>query len=1458
MVPTSKHKYTNTGTAGSKHSYGRMKSLTDSSSKRKSKEFTFARPNAEFTPVKTVPLAAKVPAKNSFHTGASKLNNGIGVTVSNTPAANRMFTSKTNSESVRVTHESMNLGHSRPNYEHSFNINVPDAAEFRPDASSLNNEFEPVRNMKSHHLNSFTHQSSENNKGNEIMLEKSKHENFRNEEVKNFNEVSHNKDEFEAKQKVISFAGKGNVNNEKENGRKIDSSVIDKFENEKALKTSSRLNEEDSEFEIAGHQNSDSDNFESKQSFVTSSNHKNQNLESEMANDQQNYHGNQLRNTNGEMGVQSTSKVHKTENEVSNNHHNYFTQNNQHQTSPLAKFTNHKNNNNNNNNKIEISRLASQHPTTSHFVPKATPKKGLPLENDDAPSKLVSPCGPNSRDFEDCVPTKGMSFKQGEQSLNHHNNHAETGTNMMLAASEHISNNHFRHKGTEATGLSSQNNPNHHFDDKEAGSKGVSFKAGRQNSNPHFDDKEANSKGMSFHAGKQNANFNKEAESKGMAVNEPSKVVHPSFEDGVDSNSDLDHGSSGTHSASHPSPQSSHKDRTESLASEPSAHFKNNHEHMHGKENFQNSENHEGKAFMKQPNHVNKHFEKQAVSADTKDGKGEGPKVLNGGQGERPKANHEESSYIDLQDKLALEAEATSSVSAVKSNTGYLAGLNAGLGLGDASDPAMYEEPTGKIPIDTTADAADHALQDIAGPGVELPSAEESAGLNLSSLEDEAAKIETAAAAKENVEAGGNGGTGQSVEAGGNAVAAGSAAAMRNMEAGGNAGTGGNVDAEENVNIEGNEPEDRLVKSEKLQDAGIEYDVSQVLKQQHKLPSVVMDEYRYDSPEAVNVGSFVTGGIDEIGEKMGKIASKGSVHQKMTKSSEKGKIVAKARRKQESDKGRFEGNKIQEMKQNSRFSGSDNKVGNSKTIQNSSPKALASSTKLSNQKSSAPEKQSQGNKSTSSVHSFDRHAATFVANKVVKTPVGNSQTVGTSTKGNQNMNPKDVHMPVSGINTVSTFTRENKPIKTQASFQAGFQDAVASFGDDDDDLGQTMKVAATKKGVLASTPTKPVTASNSFMHHFDMQDKDAIEHQSTGSSQENIQSRKDGVLQGGKENKSDGALQRNAPNQNNRGLEGNREGASTQDHGYDTNRTRHFVIDKNNNLVLKPGESTGDITDFEAKNLAMLARQATFGINGLSNIVQEQQGIAGLRSTHEVPLNEKDYQSGVMAWTGSENPGLPSDEEVKTTGDISGQDLVEQFEKPGGFHTGIGEAMPVSDKSEGNPKSSKLQMASGLTEKEKQPGLQGLDPGHLPSKSHSMNLNNLKDSSHGEKQFKDTNSAKENMFVKPAKKQYFVERSDGRKMAFSDDMKLISDENRKELQSEEDSETRSNAEGILFSFLIAISLFWFWLFPQGGWHYMYFGYFGYFGYGDVPSGRVSIFMILVYVFEKLVSAMGHF
>lgn len=459
-------------------------------------------------------------------------------------------------------------------------------------------------------------------------------------------------------------------------------------------------------------------------------------------------------------------------------------------------------------------------------------------------------------------------------------------------------------------------------------------------------------------------------------------------------------------------------------------------------------------------------------------------------------------------------------ISLMKGDAGYLEGLHAAMGFGsDADAKDFYDEPVGRISASNEAYGGIgnvRDLADITGGGPTTLATEGENEMDLNSLREEGSKLEAA------ISSGGTKTPDQSFE-------------------------------------------DSLINSVKHGTADVMFEKN---PEDYKIPSVLIDEYRYDTPENGGGENIYEMADQQMGEKMGKISSgdsklagknRGILISGREKSSSKKKFSAQ---------GTVNNNKVVPGIRNSNY---EHRIED-KIPLNAAYNRLA----------------------------FNNPAV--YANKTV--PKLNGKVPS----------PHEISFAVAekpAIYEDKVAMNRNIPFKSKFGFQSGFQDALSAFGGFDD--GKVMDVTATKKGFLSRMP--PNSGQTSDRH---------VLNTVTGT-------RKDKV--------------------------------------YDTSRTRHFVIDKNRNLILKPGEETGDIADYEAKHLADLTHQATYGINSVANMFKSID-ITGLNSLQKVIPDQKDFQSGVLAWSGPYNPGLPNEEEVKQS-DISGQDLVQNLERPGMFKEGM-------------------------------------------------------------------------------------------------------------------------------------------------------------------------------------------
>ena len=451
---------------------------------------------------------------------------------------------------------------------------------------------------------------------------------------------------------------------------------------------------------------------------------------------------------------------------------------------------------------------------------------------------------------------------------------------------------------------------------------------------------------------------------------------------------------------------------------------------------------------------------------------------------------------------------AVSAIDSLKVDKGYLAGMHAAFGLGSEEDARdFYDEPVGKIAAPDEAYAGIgnvRDLQDVTSVETNMPGAQTDKEMDLNSLREEGSKIE------ESITNFGRKNPDQSFE-------------------------------------------EKLINSVKLGKADVAVEKN---PEDYKVPAVLMDEYRYNTPE--NGGGENMYESDMV-EKLGTISGHG--RDKSTKQKPiKGKVSSDDR------------------KDSNKFAAKSNEK------QPDLSNGLQGEAKIGPGVKGRQEKAPTGKEVNVNMIGDGKHEIGFaISDKVVNQP------------------------DVGQLN-------ENK-LRPHNGFKSGFEDALSALGRFDD--GKIMDVAATKKGILSRVPTYKIYQKQSMKAVNGM--------------------KKDGIQF------SDNRFQ-------------------NDEKSYDTSRTRHFVIDKNHNLVLTPGEETGSIADYESKHLSDLARQATYNVKSVAKMFKGVD-VTGLNSLQKVIPDQNDFQSGVIAWSGPYNPGLPNEEEVKQS-DISGQDLIENLEKP--------------------------------------------------------------------------------------------------------------------------------------------------------------------------------------------------
>ena len=467
------------------------------------------------------------------------------------------------------------------------------------------------------------------------------------------------------------------------------------------------------------------------------------------------------------------------------------------------------------------------------------------------------------------------------------------------------------------------------------------------------------------------------------------------------------------------------------------------------------------------------------------------------------------------------KADAKFSAGSIKTDTGFLTGVNAALSMErNAGAHELYDEPIGTFDSSSKVYAEIGNVQDLqsdANEGNFAPRGRTESQIDLNSLREEGTKIEaslTDADAKNS---------------------------DRNFEEG-------------------------LIKSVTQGKADI---FVQKRPEDYKMPSVLMDEYRYDTPENGRGDNIYESLAEQLGESKAKIPKHGKYLNSRNRSSK--------------EKGSWSRDSQKQMQGTSKGS---TKLENAvSSVQNSM---------LVNQYAKKLSNASDTNGQIERILSDDLH----IENKLNR----KGEAVEETSFLSSNKPSGDVPGRV----------REKSRLAFHSSFKSGFEDALSAFGGFDD--GKVVDVQATKKEVLSMIPTNKGDRYN-------------------GDS--------------GNGKKKD-AIQFN------------------DEKGYDTSRARHFVIDKSNNLVLTPGEETGSIADYETKHLADLTHQVTYGVNNVAKMFKEDD-LTGLNSLKKIIPDQNDLQSGVIAWSGPYNPGLPSEEEVKQQSDLSGHDLVEKLEKPNAF-----------------------------------------------------------------------------------------------------------------------------------------------------------------------------------------------
>ena len=481
----------------------------------------------------------------------------------------------------------------------------------------------------------------------------------------------------------------------------------------------------------------------------------------------------------------------------------------------------------------------------------------------------------------------------------------------------------------------------------------------------------------------------------------------------------------------------------------------------------------------------------------------------------------------------------TTSLGSMEGDPGYMEGLNAAFGLGNgASARNMYDEPVGKIGgtdedfggIGNIPDSSD------ATTNAPVPQSNEN---DIGSLRDEGNKLE-----------------------------------------------------EEITNGDSKDPdqsfEESLMKSVRLGTADVAIEKS---VDEYKTPSVLMDEYHYESPENGQGENIYENFFEQGGEGLRKSSVNGNHGIAGTGASRNKELLMKGHR---------------------------NSTGVEMSIHNTVKGSGIKSDGLDSSGSSKHESSNDNTMNTpgTKFQSGKQEDVGHISGNGEKVVVAGGKENG------KNTNELDMNIAVTGQHGIQdgTVESENKHLKS-GSFNSGFEDALSALSGFDG--GKLMDETAARKEELMKAPTQ--------------------------------------------EEDEEGMLKNNGHSLQNNGTKLAGEVPDVDKGAYDTSRSRHFIIDKNSNLVLRPGEETGSIADYEAKHLADLTRQATYGISSVAKMFKGTD-ITGLNSLQKVIPDQKDYQSGVIAWSGPYNPGLPSEDEVKQ-GDLSGQNLVENLERPLAFKT---------------------------------------------------------------------------------------------------------------------------------------------------------------------------------------------
>ncbi len=337
-----------------------------------------------------------------------------------------------------------------------------------------------------------------------------------------------------------------------------------------------------------------------------------------------------------------------------------------------------------------------------------------------------------------------------------------------------------------------------------------------------------------------------------------------------------------------------------------------------------------------------------------------------------------------------------------------------------------------------------------------------------------------------------------------------------------------------------------------------------------------------------------------------------------------------------------------------------------------------------------------------------------------------------------------------------------------------------------------MDVVATKKATLSHAPTWSGTKSQkmllsrgrNLLHSSKSQIKASYDHSDKSKDNEEVSENR--------KNHNDRNKARNihqSVNNDNR-HSGPNSIVTNRNESYDSNRTRHFVIDRNDNLVVQPGEDNNAISNYEQSNLARLTDQATYGLGSLSKLANEDQGIQGFE-THSSDSYEKANRPGLIAWAGPDNPGLPDMGMLKAN-DYTGQSTVDTFETPADNHP---EDLPGLDKAgplESLAKSPELQQAT----EELNAALDEQKAGNLEHKPMSYDVSAGRDPND---ELLDGSLNGRVQFGKEPQSSKLEEKSRNDKESASDPLKLVSGTSdghqREAVNGKEDSDKTDEKEG---------------------------------------------------------------